>query len=381
MSSRGRSRGLSVAVVGGGVIGLAIAWRAAVRGFSVTVFDPDPGRGASWAAGGMLAPTAEAYHGEEGVLRLGLASSALYPAFVAELEADAGAPVGYSERGTLLVARDADDAGEIRRLLELQHALGLVAEWQTSRELRRLEPALAPTVRGGVWMPNDHQIDNRLLLAALRSAGEARGVRFERRSVGHATATAVTLEGGEVRDADRVVVATGAALPRITVAGAPAEFPVRPVKGQIVRVRATGAAVFPARTVRGLGVYIVPRPHGEIAVGATAEEKGFDTSVTAGAVMQLLRDAWELVPGLAEAELVDAVAGLRPGSPDNLPLVGPAGPGGPILALGHYRHGILLAPVTAELVLAYLTGEARMPLDGVAAVCDPARFAPAEASA
>jgi glycine oxidase len=370
-------------IAGGGVIGLSIAWRAAAKGFAVTVYDPDPGRGASWVAGGMLAPTAEAYHGEEAVLRLGLASSQRYAAFVRDLEADAGRDAGYSEQGTLLVARDADAAAEIRRLFALQQAMGLAAEWRTSRELRRLEPALAPTVRGGVWMPTDHQIDNRLLLTALLAACATRGVVIDREPVAEATADSVTLSNGKQQRADHVVVATGASSPVVVAGETPLTLPVRPVKGQILRLRATRAAVLPSRTVRGIGVYVIPRPHGEIAVGATSEEKGFDTTVTAGGVMDLLRRAWELVPGLAEAELVEAIAGLRPGSPDNLPIIGAADPrcGGPLIAVGHYRHGILLAPITADLVVGLMTRSLAPDLVELLVPCAPGRFAPLEAPA
>jgi glycine oxidase len=151
------------------------------------------------------------------------------------------------------------------------------------------------------------------------------------------------------------------------------DLPVRPVKGQILRVRATSAEVFPTRTVRGLGVYVFPRPGGEIAIGATSEERGYDTTVTAGGVHQLLHDAWELMPGLAEAEFVEAIAGLRPATPDNAPIIGSV-PGGPVLALGHYRHGVLLAPVTADAVVAALFGEAPAPSAAVLAPFAPDRF-------
>ncbi|MCX7621431.1 MAG: glycine oxidase ThiO [Acidimicrobiales bacterium] len=366
----------TVAVVGGGVIGLSIAWRTAARGFSVTMYDPDPGHGASWVAGGMLAPTAEAYHGEEGVLRFGLASRARYPSFVAELEEDAGRDAGYTEQGTLLVARDADDAAEIRRLFDLQQAMGLPAEWRTSSELRRLEPALARTVRGGVWMPLDHQVDNRRLIKALCAACSTRGVCFERQSAVEVTSSSVRLSSGELSRADHVVVATGANPSVVMDDGALVTLPVRPVKGQILRLRSVAAAVCPSHTVRGLGIYVIPRSDGEIVVGATSEEKGFDTTVTAGAVMDLLRDAWELVPGIAEAELVEAKAGLRPGTPDNLPIIGRVGceGSGPIVAVGHYRHGILFAPLTAELVTGLLTDSSTSEHTELLKLCEPARF-------
>ena len=372
----------TVAVVGGGVIGLASAWRLAGTGRSVTLVDPDVGRGASWVAGGMLAPTAEAWVGEEALTELGLASTVLWPAFASEVAADAGRDVGWSARGTLVVARDADDAAQLTRLAEFHATWGLSSERLTGRQARRLEPALGPTTRGALWLPEDHQVDNRLLVEALLAAATARGVRLVAERVTRIQPGTVHLDGGGTVAADVVVATMGAWAPPIDGL-AEGAVPVRPVKGQILRVRATDRAVFPTHTVRGLGVYVIPRPHGEIAIGATTEERGFDTSVTAGAVHELLRDAWELLPGLAEATFLEATAGLRPGTPDNLPVVGslPDAPG-VIVATGHHRNGILLAPLTAALVTALAGG----PWLGAGpdptrslAICDPARFAAATA--
>lgn len=369
--------GREVVVVGGGVIGLACAWRAAGGGWSVTVVDPAPGRGASWVAGGMLAPAAEVQPGDEALLALGRRSAERYPAFVAELAGSAGTDPGYTRRGTLIAARDTDDAAQLRVLHDLQHRWGLAAERLTSREARRLEPALGPAVRGGLWLPDDHQIDNRRLVGALIAGCRQRDVAFVDRPATTVATSAtgrarVVLDDGRAVEGDEVVVAAGAASgrqPAIDVDGRSTELPVRPVKGQIVRVRATGASVAPTRTVRGLEVYVIPRDHGEIAIGATSEERGFDTRVTAGAVRELLDRAWELLPGLAEAEFVEVVAGLRPGTPDNAPLLGRlGGAGGPIVATGHYRHGVLFAPVTADAVLALL--------DATATPVDLTAFAP-----
>jgi glycine oxidase len=246
----------------------------------------------------------------------------------------------------------------------------------SSRELRRLEPALAATVRGGLWLPDDHQVDNRRLLAALLDACARAGVSVvEERAVG-ITARRIELASGAAIEADDVVVATGAWPAPLTKPGddGATVLPVRPVKGQIVRVRATTGAVAPQRTVRGLDVYVVPRRHGEIAIGATSEEKGFDTTVTAGAVHELLRDARELLPGLAEAEFVEVVAGLRPGTPDNAPLLGRLAGDGPVIATGHYRHGVLLAPATAAVVGALVMGRGDASMVRLAEPFDPARF-------
>ncbi len=382
-------------VVGGGVIGLAIAWRLATVGQAVTIVDPAPGRGASWVAGGMLAPVAEAYRGEEAITALGLASVRRWPGLVADLAAVARIDPGYSRQGTVVVARDADDAAHLQDLFALQRQAGLTAERLSSRDIRHLEPALAPSVRGGLWLADDHQIDNRLLLAALLVACERTGVDVVRADAAHITSHTVSIQPEDapgarpavVLEADVVIVATGARVPPIEVDGAPVTLPMRPVKGQIVRVRATDAAVFPRRTVRGLDAYVIPRASGEIAIGATSEEKGYDTTVTAGGVHQLLHDAWELVPALAEAEFVEAIAGSRPATPDNAPLIGRWGPDGPIIAMGHYRHGVLLMPATADAVVALVTGSpdpaaaaldaGHPPLEDLLGPFDPQRFAPA----
>jgi glycine oxidase len=368
---------MRVVVVGGGVIGLSVAWRCAADGMDVSLVDPAPGSGASWVAGGMLAPVAEAYRGEEALTALGLASVSRWPTFAADLADASGTDPGYTEQGTLVVARDPDDAAELHDLLAHQQAAGLAVEHVSSREARRLEPALAPSIRGALWLPADHQVDNRALLRALLEACTRTGVGLVPEPAARVRSSSVELRSGVTLDADAVVLATGAVAPPIEVGDVTHTVPVRPVKGQILRVRATSQAVFPTRTIRGIDVYVIPRANGEIAIGATSEEKGFDRTVTAGAVHELLRDAWELVPGLAEAEFVEAVAGLRPGTPDNAPMIGwwdgdphPR----PLLAMGHYRHGVLLAPVTADAVVALLHGSLDPGLAGVLQPFDPARF-------
>src|SRR6266508_1315075 len=317
-SAGASSRGDAV-VVGGGVIGLGIAWRAALAGLQVTVVDDAPGRGASWAAAGMLAPVTEVHYGEQALLRLNLAAADRWPGFAAELEEAAGRQVGYRRCGTLTVARDTDDNAAIEDLYRFQLRCGLEVERLRSRDCRRLEPGLAPGVRGGVLAPGDHQVDNRAMAGAPLAAA-------------------------------MVVLAAGCWSREL--GGVPPELlpPVRPVKGQLLHLRGPAADPLCRRNVRGLEVYVVPRADGRVVVGATVEEQGFDTRVTAGAVHDLLRAAFELLPDVAELELVETVAGLRPGSPDNAPLLGPAGVDGLVVATGHYRNGILLTPVTAEAV-------------------------------
>ncbi|GGO81869.1 glycine oxidase ThiO [Wenjunlia tyrosinilytica] len=349
-----------VIVVGGGVIGLVTAWRAALKGLRVEVLDPEPGRGAAQVAAGMLAAVTELQYGEQTLLRLNLASSARYPSFVAELEDASGMDCGYRRCGTLAVALDADDRAQLRELHTFQTSMGLEASWLTGRECRRLEPMLAPGVRGGLRVDGDHQVDPRRLVAALLQACLHAGVRrhlvaAREIRVADGRARAVVLDDGRVLAADQIVLAAGSRSDRLE--GLPEDVvpPVRPVKGQVLRLRVPRAhAPFLSRTVRavvrGGHVYLVPRENGELVVGATSEEMGDDTTVTAGGVYELLRDAHELVPGITELPLVETCAGLRPGSPDNAPLIGPTDLPGLVLATGHYRNGILLTAVTGDLM-------------------------------
>lgn len=354
-----------VLVIGGGIIGLVTAWRAAQRGLRTTVVDPEPGGGAARVAAGMLAAVTELHYGEETLLALNLASARRYPDFVAELRDATGHDVGYRACGTLAVALDADDRAHLRELHALQTRCGLESEWLSGRDCRRLEPMLAPGVRGGLRVDGDHQVDPRRLAAALVTACERAGVVFrralaERLTVARDRAAGALLAGGEALEADQVVLAAGSLSGRL--AGVPEEVlpPVRPVKGQVLRLSVPRAyAPFLSRTVRavvrGSHVYLVPRENGELVVGATSEELGWDTTVTAGGVYELLRDAHELVPGITELPLTETRAGLRPASPDNAPLLGPTALPGLRLATGHYRNGVLLTPVTGDVMADLLT--------------------------
>lgn len=355
-----------VVVVGGGAIGLAIAWRAARRGLSVTVFDPEPAKAASWAAAGMLAPVSERMPGEEMLTELGLASLRRWPSFAADLSADGGGDVGLRTEGTLSVAFDEDDRRELAETVKRQRDLGLDTNWLSSRECRELEPYLSSRTTGGALAAGDHQVDNRALVAGLLTAGARRGVRVERHAVrrvvvAEGRAAGVQHAGGRVHAAGSVVVAAGPW--SAGLAGLPPEArpPVRPVKGEILRLRMDPSAPVLTRTLRarvqGSPVYLVPRHSGELVVGASAEEAGFDTRVRAGAIADLLRSAVTVLPAVAELELVEAIARLRPGSPDNGPFIGPTPLPGLLLATGHYRNGILLAPVTADALEAALCGD------------------------
>jgi glycine oxidase len=392
-----------VVVVGGGVIGLGIAWRAAQAGMTVTVVDQAPGRGASWAAAGMLAPVTEVHYGERPLLGLNLAAADRWPGFAAELEEAAGRPVGYRPGGTLAVARDTDDNAALEDLYQFQLRSGLQVERLRGRECRQLEPGLHPGIRGGVLAPGDHQVDNRALVQALLVACDRAGVRVVEGRVAELAGegdrvTGVVLAGagaaaagsgpagdggpgadpsppaGDTLAAGAVVLAAGCWSGGLGGLAAEALVPVRPVKGQLLYLRGPADQPLCQRNVRGLEVYVVPRGDGRVVVGATVEEQGFDTRVTAGAVHDLLRAALELLPDVAELELLETVVGLRPGSPDNAPILGPAGPEGLVVATGHYRNGILLTPVTADAI-AELLASGRVP--DLIAPFGPDRFAAA----
>ncbi|GAB4081258.1 glycine oxidase ThiO [Modestobacter muralis] len=351
-----------VVVAGGGLIGLSVAWRAAQRGLSVTVVDESPGAGASQAAAGMLAPVTEAAYGETDLLRLCLTSLQRYPDFAAEVEAAGGRPVGLRTVGTLVVGFDEDDMRELDALHGYQRELGLAAERLTPRETRRREPSLTPRVRGGLAVDGDHSVDGRALHAGLLAAAEATGVevlraRVRELQVTDGRATGVVLDGGRELPAGQVVLALGAhsgGLP-----GVP-PLPVRPVKGQILRLAgAEGLLEGTVRAlVRGRHVYLVPYAGDGLIIGATTEDRGFDATVTAGGVHDLLHDAIEVVPGVTELELVETLARWRPGTADNAPLLGSSGLPGLVLATGHHRNGVLLTPVTGDVVAEHLaTGE------------------------
>lgn len=312
---------MRITVRGAGIIGLSCADELIRRGHDVVVVDPAPGSGASYAAAGMLSPSTEVWWDEAELLDLGVRSLGLWPAFAARLG------VSLQTSGTVLTARDHGDLQLVERQLALLAARGHAVELLGPREVTALEPALTHRVAGGALLPDDHAVDPREVVAAL----------LDRIPV-------MTETGG---DADVTVLATGARLPE------PYSHLVRGIRGEIVRARlATGA---PKRTIRGWvrgePIYVVARPTGEVVIGATSEEHAEAPVVTVGGVGRLLEAARELVPALDRAQFVEAIARDRPASPDHLPLIGPADDSGTVvLAAGLFRHGVLLAPLAAELV-------------------------------
>jgi glycine oxidase len=344
-----------VAVIGGGIIGLGVGWQLARRGRPVTVFERDEaGRGASWVAAGMLAPVSEFGFENEDFLAFGQRSLELFPRFLDELAEDSGRTVRLDTRGTLTVGFHRDDTERIRRIYNFREHKGLPVQWMTGTEARELEPLLSPKASSAMWIPEDHQIDNRDVVDALKDALLSAGGNLvengEITSIWDQTGRcAGVVAREEVYPAGTTVLAAGCWSGR--VGGIPDGLSpkVRPVKGQIVSLRTDPTYEF-ARVIRAPDAYLLPKGDGRILIGATEEEMGFDTTPTAGPVMRLIERAWEAVPSIYDLPIENIDAGLRPGTRDHEPLIGESGMDGLVFATGHYRHGILLAPVTAYAV-------------------------------
>ena len=341
-------------MVGAGPWGLGIGWRAATAGASVVVVD-DGEQPAAWVAAGMLGPWSEPTEGEEELHRLLVRSARAWPGFAAGLVSAAGRDAGYLVSGAVLAASRPEHRAPVRHRLRRLDEWGERVEWLTGPALRRLEPGLGPAVSGGVSLPDEHQVEPRALLAALRAACAKAGVAIVpgrvaavRRAGGRAAG--VELEDGATVAAGRVVIAAGWRSGSLGEAVA-----VRPVKGQILRARATAEAPLPIRRcVRTPSVYLAPRGD-EVVIGATMEERG-DRLVTVGGVHGLLDEALRVVPGLAEMELAELAAGLRPTGPRGLPAIGTDPADGVVWATGGHRHGLLLLPVASEAGAALALG-------------------------
>lgn len=363
------------------MIGLSVAWRAAQQGLVVELLERgEPGGATSAVAAGMIAPIAEADPREQPLLALALESAGAYPQFVAELEEGTGISTGYLRCGTLMVARDRDEDAALERERQIRARLGLAVERLAPSAARSLEPSLAPVLRGALELRDDCAIDPRALTRALTAALTRAGGRIRRDELtgltlaGERVLGVQTRSGGELA-AGCVLIATGpwsAALPGLPEA---ARVPIRPVKGQLLRLRDPAGPGLLTRVIRMQPGYLVPRGDGRYVLGASVEERGFDRQATAGPIHELLRDAIELVPGVCELALEEISVGIRPGTPDNRPAIGPGALEGLLWATGHYRHGILLAPITARLAVAALCGE---PPSALAQAVDPTRFARAE---
>jgi glycine oxidase len=350
-------------IAGGGLIGGAIALELALAGVRVAIFElGEPGREASWASAGILSPAPE-NPATIPLVPLGKASMSLYPQFVARVEEISGQEVGFRAKGTVEALFSRDAARELSTHVALHHGWGLRAEAISAVDARELEPALSPEVEAAVLRPDEASVDNRALtqavLAAARKSGaeifahrEVRGIwREKQRCAG-------LLFENERVSANWTIIAAGSF--SASIAGVDTYAPVRPAKGQMVSLRAERLKI--ERVLWSDKIYLVPRNDGRILAGATVEYVGFDRKVTAGALAKVLSGALELAPDLAQARVEETWAGLRPDSPDHLPILGPADIDGLMIATGHFRSGILLTPITARLIREWIT-EQRVSVD------------------
>ena len=345
---------MRVIVVGAGIIGLSTAWYLRRLGTEVTIIDPAPAQGASHAAAGMLAPAAEVVWGQTPLYPLMRASAQMYPQFSAEVASTAGSDLGSSDAGTLVCAGDRADLQALRELRDAQSRSGFATELITGSAARRVEPSLSPAVAGAVHIPGDHSIDPRRLTAALLTVLSSHSGGFIRQRAASLikdsdTTVGVALGDGRRLEADQVIICAGSAVSAIV--GAP-QLPLREVWGDVLRLRASAkATLLLSRTIRGLvngrPVYLVPRSDGEIVLGASSREDGL-SGTPAGAIHRLLADGQRLVPGILDAEITDITTRARPGSPDDLPMIGRIDPGC-VVSTGYFRHGILLAPFGGRL--------------------------------
>jgi len=356
-----------IAIIGGGICGLGIGWRLAQSGAKVTVYDRgEAGMEATWAAAGMLAPHVEAEHGEEELLPLALESRDMWKGFARELHSETNIDVDYREEGTLVVGLDRDDVEHLEHRSAYFESLELDVEWLSGYEARKREPHLARAIGGAIYSPLDHQVDNRKVAEALKAAFLNTGGKLKE----HTEVTEVVTSNGKVAAVkiaeetvavEAVVLAAGAwsrnlaGLPEIS------RPPVRPLKGQMIAIQMDPENPLIENVIWGPGngvvpsIYLAPKSDGRLIVGATVEEMGFDTGLTAGGVMELLRLAWDVLPGIYDLPLVESWAGLRPASRDDAPILGPTKTPGLVLATGHHRNGILLAPLTAQAISDYIT--------------------------
>ena len=345
-----------VAIAGGGLIGGTIAFELARAGLHVAVFDrQQPGEGSSWAAAGILSPAPE-NAGMISTVPLGRASLQLYPEFVASVEESSGQSAGYRARGTLEALFSTDAQEKLSTIIALHHGLGLKAEPVSAEDAREMEAALSPDLEAAVFRPDEACVDNRALTKAVLIAAERSGVKLFSGSNVQSIAKNGGRCAGLIVDGKKIesrwtVIAAGCFSAEIE--GAAQYAPGRPAKGQMIALRGKDFSI--ARVLWSDHVYLVPRNDGRILAGATVEYVGFEKNVTAGGVQKILTAALELAPALADAQIEETWAGLRPDSPDHLPIIGPTDLDGLLIATGHFRSGILLAPITAQLIREWIT--------------------------
>ena len=344
------------AIAGGGVIGAAIALELSRAGLRVGLFDrQQPGQEASWASAGILSPAPES-PGMIAMVPLGKTSLSLYPEFVAQVEEISGKSTGFRAKGTLEALFSHDTKAELSTIIALHHGLGLKAEPLRPEDARELEPALSEDVEAAVLRPDECSVDNRALTTAVLDAAQKSGAEI----FSDAGVKAIWREGSRCKglllqnervEAKWTIIAAGCF--SAAIEGAAAYAPVRPAKGQMVSLRADDVMI--QRVLWSEHVYLVPRNDGRILAGATIEYVGFDKRTTAGGIEKILSAAIELAPGLSNARIEETWAGLRPDTPDHLPILGPTDVDGLMMATGHFRSGILLTPITARLVREWIT--------------------------
>jgi glycine oxidase len=374
-----------VAIAGGGVIGGAIAMELARAGLRVGVFDrQQPGQEASWASAGILSPAPE-NPGMIAMVEIGKASFARYPEFVAQVEEISGIKTGFRPKGTLEALFSHDTKAELSTIIAVHHGLGLKAEPLRAEDARELEPALSEEVEAAVLRPEEASIDNRALTAAVLEAAQRSGAEI---FPGNG-ARAIWREGNRCKglvlqnekiEAQWTIIAAGCF--SAAIEGVTPYAPVRPAKGQMAALRADDLKI--ERVLWSENIYLVPRNDGRILAGATVEHVGFDKRVTAGGIEKILSAAIELAPSLKNARIEETWAGLRPDTPDHMPILGPTDIDGLLMATGHFRSGILLTPITAQLIREWITEqrvsvdwERFSPLRFQSASTDVARHAPA----
>lgn len=371
-------RTYDVVIVGGGIIGASIAFELAAEKLRVVVLDrQEPGCEASWAAAGMLSPAPDSPR-DLPLVPFAKESLKLYPKFVQAIEEFSGKPAAYACDGALEVflSAEAESSARLRELREL----GIVAELLSAEESRRTEPAIGESARAAIRLPEEGTVEPRLLMDALLTAARNRAVEIR----ANCGVTELLRDGdrvvgvsacGEKASAGHVVLAAGSYSGELAPSGWLKRLaPTRPVRGQMVALRPQAGATGLPRVVRSERGYLVSRRDGQIVAGSTSEEAGFEKQVTAAGIHKILGATIEMCPALAGAQIVETWSGLRPGTPDDLPILGPAEASGLWLATGHYRNGILLAPATAKVVCDWITGARLAFVDAFS----PRRFAQTE---
>lgn len=352
----------SIAIIGGGIIGLSIGWQLARENMSVHIFDQrHVGKQASWAAAGMLSPYSEATYGNLNALKMGKQSLSLYPSFLKELNEDSRIVLPKESEGTLCVAMNRDDREWLHRQYTFKKKNGMPVYWLSGEEARQKEPLLSPRVNSGIWIPSERQINNHLLIEALKEAFVARGGTFSektkitgflRENGNHALK--IQAENGQSYFANIVINTTGTWANQIDPVLICQGMNIRPIKGQLLNLKMQSHLLLKG-TIRSPRIYLAPKQDGMVRVGATSEDQGFNEDMTAGATLELLKNAWEVIPAISEYKIEEINVGLRPMTANHMPYIGASYLKRIYHAIGHGRSGILLAPYTTYFIKKLIT--------------------------